>query len=49
MLFNTLKECKKISYIEVIVELKYLARGVSTTVQAKRNVFEKQKNEIIKN
>ena len=36
------EKCKKISNIEVVEEIKYL--GV--IVQAKRNVFEGQKNEI---
>ena len=40
----TKKKCENISNIEVVEELKYL--GV--IVQAKRNVFEGQKNEMIK-
>ena len=43
-LFNTKEKCEKISNIEVVEELKYL--GV--IVQAKTNVFEGQKNEIMK-
>ena len=43
-LFNTKQKCEQISNIEVVEELKYL--GV--IVQAKRNVFEGQKNEMIK-
>ena len=42
--FNTKEKCEKISNIEVVEELKYL--GV--IVQAKRNVFEEQKNEMMK-
>ena len=44
ILFNTKEKCKKISNIEVVEELKY--SGV--IVQAKRNVFEGQKNEMMK-
>ena len=44
ILFNTKEKCEKISNIEVVEKLKYL--GV--IVQAKRNVFEGQKNEMIK-
>ena len=42
--FNIKEKCKKISNIEVVEEIKFL--GV--IVQAKRNVFEGQKNEINK-
>ena len=38
------EKCEKINNIKVVEEIKYL--GV--IVQAKRNVFEGQKNEIIK-
>ena len=44
ILFNMKEKCEKISNIEVVEEIKYL--GV--IVQAKRNVFEGQKNEIMK-
>ena len=44
ILFNTKEKCEKISNIEVVEELKYL--GV--IVQATRNVFEGQKNEMLK-
>ena len=44
ILFNMKEKCEKISNIEVVEEIKYL--GV--IVQVKRNVFEGQKNEIIK-
>ena len=44
ILFNMKKKGEKISNIEVVEELKYL--GV--IVQAKRNVFEGQKNEMMK-
>ena len=44
LLFNTKEKCEKISNMEVVEELKYL--GV--IVQAKRIVFEGQKNEMIK-
>ena len=44
ILFNTKEKCEIISNIEVVEELKYL--GVK--VQAKRNVFEGQKNEMMK-
>ena len=44
ILFNTMEKCEKISNILVVEELKYL--GV--IAQAKRNVFEEQKNEIMK-
>ena len=43
ILFNTKEKCEKISNIEVVEELKYL--GV--IVQAKRNVFEGQKYEMM--
>ena len=39
-----MEKCEEISNIEVVEEIKYL--GV--IVQAKRNVFEGQKNEIMK-
>ena len=45
ILFNMKEKCEKISNIEVVEEIKYL--GV--IVQVKRNVFEGQKNEIMKN
>ena len=41
MLFNTLKECEKISYIEVIVELKYL--GVLVQLYKQRETYLKNK------
>ena len=44
ILFNTKEKCAKINKIEVVEELKYL--GV--IVQAKRNVFEEHKNEMMK-
>ena len=44
ILFNMKEKYEKISNIEVVEEIKYL--GV--IVQAKRNVFEGQKNEIMK-
>ena len=44
VLFNMKEKCEKINNIEVVEEIKYL--GV--IVQAKRNVFEGQKNEIMK-
>ena len=44
ILFNTKEKYEKISNIEVVEEIKYL--GV--IVQAKRNVFEGQRNEIMK-
>ena len=44
ILFNMKEKCEKISNIEVVEEIKYL--GV--IVQAKRNVFEGQKNEMMK-
>ena len=44
ILFNMKEKCEKISNIEVEEEIKYL--GV--IVQAKRNLFEGQKNEMMK-
>ena len=44
ILFNMKEKCEKISNKEVVEEIKYL--GV--IVQAKRNVFEGQKNKIMK-
>ena len=44
ILFNMKEKCEKISNIKVVEEIKYLGM----IVQAKRNVFEGQKNEIIK-
>ena len=41
ILFNMREKCKKKSKIEVVEEIKYLR----VIVQAKRNVFEGQKNE----
>ena len=44
ILFNTKEKCEIIRNIEVVEELKYL--GV--IVQAKSNVFEGQKNEMMR-
>ena len=44
ILFNTKEKYEKIGNMEVVEELKYL--GV--IVQAKRNVFEGEKNEMLK-
>ena len=44
ILFNMKEKCEKISNIEVVEEIKYLR----VIVQAKRNVFEGQKNKTMK-
>ena len=44
ILFNMKEKCEKICNMEVVEEIKYLG----AIVQAKRNVFEGQKNEIMK-